>query len=165
MRTLLYLALFFNILTLSNCKKSNDAITHINCDGLITDTLGTNDNAKIYIPNGFTPNNDGLNDMYRPVTYNVASIIFIVYDEQNNVVFTTNQLNQGWQTTVANNSFTKYYYKMQAITQSNHKIGMCGEVFKLACIPNDFPTALQMEDQITANGFVGTTNDYLPVCP
>ncbi|MEP7164487.1 MAG: gliding motility-associated C-terminal domain-containing protein [Ferruginibacter sp.] len=164
MKTLLPVALIAATILLANCKKSEDSITHVNCDGLVTDTPGTNDNAKIYMPNAFTPNGDGLNDIIRPYTQNIASIEFTIYDENNAIVFTTNQLAQGWVTTAGPNSSTKYYYKIQTITSANHKIGMCGDLYKLTCHPNNAPT-LYFEDQLTANGFTGATNEALQTCP
>ena len=165
-RLFLQIGLIATALLFSNCHKTdnNNNITHINCDGLVTDTLGTNDNAKIYMPNAFTPNGDGLNDIIRPYTQNVSSINFIIYDETNTVVFSTTQLAQGWSTTVNANSSTKYYYKIQVVTSANHHIGMCGDLYKLSCRPNNAPV-LYFEDQLTLNGFTGTTIEVLQTCP
>jgi gliding motility-associated-like protein len=148
------------------CNRESDSITHINCDGLITDTSGTGDNGRIYMPNAFTPNADGVNDISRPITQNIVSIVFTIYDENNNVVFTTNQLGQGWATTVGMNTFTKYYYRIQTVTVSNRKIGQCGELYKLTCFPSSVPkNNLHFEDQLTLNGFTGPTIESLPSCP
>ena len=151
------------IMLLSNCKKSNDTVP-INCDGLVTDTLGTNDNARIYMPNAFTPNGDGLNDIIRPIGQNISSFSFTIYDGDNNIVFTSNVPGQGWTTTSSVNTYTKYYYKIQAVTNAGHNIGTCGDLYRLACRPNNAPV-LYFEDQLTVNGFTGVTSDVLPICP
>ena len=75
MKKILPIALIATIL-LSNCKKSDDTVTHVNCDGLITDTLGTGDTARIYMQNAFTPNGDLKNDISRPVVKGLSSIVF-----------------------------------------------------------------------------------------
>lgn len=152
------------VFLLSNCKKSG--VYHINCDGLITDTARTNDDGRIYMPNAFTPNNDGLNDLSRPLTQNIASISFTIYDENNNMVFTSSVVGQGWATTAASNTSEKYYYKIQAITNANHKIGMCGELYKLTCYPRNMSKSnFYFEDQLTPFGFTGTTSETLGNCP
>ena len=164
MKTILSISLFLTILLLSNCKKSNDTIVPINCDGLLTDTLGTNDNARIYMPNAFTPNGDGLNDIIRAIGQNITSFSFTIYDANNNVVFSTTQPLMGWSTTSPANSYTKYYYKIQAVTNAGHNIGTCGDLYRVACRPNN-GTVLYFEDQLTATGFTGTTMDILSICP
>ena len=87
---ILFAALF------SDCSKSGEPFQHINCDSLVTDTLGSGDNGRIYMPNAFCPNGDGLNKICRPITQNIDSIQFTLYDEYNRVVFTTNVLGQGF---------------------------------------------------------------------
>lgn len=163
MKTVLPIFLLTTILFLSNCKKSNDMVP-INCDGLVTDTLGTNDNARIYMPNAFTPNGDGLNDIIRPIGQNISPFSFTIYDGDNNIVFTSNVPGQGWTTTSSVNTYTKYYYKIQAVTNASHNIGTCGDLYRLACRPNNAPV-LYFEDQLTVNGFTGVTSDVLPICP
>ncbi len=149
-----------------SCKKTGiDEIHHINCDNLITDTAGTNDPARIYMPNAFTPNNDGLNDISRPITSNVASIVFSIYDNTNALMYTTNQLGQGWAAPVLANTSVVYYWKIQATTNANHRIGMCGELTYLNCRPAANPiTNYYFEDQITPFGFTGPTIENPPVC-
>jgi CHU_C Type IX secretion signal domain len=155
------------LIIVSSCKKNKDQVAHINCDGLITDTLGTNDNGRIYMQNAFTPNGDGLNDISRPITKNISSLVYTIYDGDNNVVFTTNTLLAGWSTTVGSNKFETYYYKIQAITSSGRHIGMCGELYKLSCFPASIPkSSLFFEDRLLLNGtYSATTLETLPACP
>jgi gliding motility-associated-like protein len=52
---------------------------------------------KIYIPNSFTPNADGVNDIFRipsGITFNLES--FMLYDRYGNTVFKTTDINKGW---------------------------------------------------------------------
>ena len=76
----------------SDCSKSGAPYRPVNCDSLVTDTLGSGDNGRIYMPNAFSPNGDGLNEICRPITQNIDSIQFTLYDEYNRVVFTTKVL-------------------------------------------------------------------------
>jgi hypothetical protein len=169
MKLLILFILITSVLLFSNCQKSSSSdniVTHINCDGLITDTLGTGDNGKIYMPTAFTPNGDGRDDIIRPIPVNLSSIVFTIYDENNNVVFTTNQLSQGWFPVTGSNVHIKYYYKIQAFTVSNHRIGKCGELYRLTCLPSNLPlSSIYFEDQLTINGFSVPTGETLSTCP
>ena len=168
MKTILPVILIATIVTFSNCTKSSEPDKIINCDGLITDTLGTGDNGRIYMPNAFSPNNDGLNEFCRPVFKNIASFVFTIYDENNIVQFTTTVPGQGWQPVPAqgNNTAKRYYYKIQTITVNNKKIGQCGEVYSLTCFPINLPkNFFYFEDMLTANGFTGMTSEILTTCP
>ncbi len=163
----LYLAIA--ILFLITCNKPpypDGSAIHINCDGLVTDTLATGNTARIYMPNAFTPNNDGLNDISKPYTQNVTAITFTIYDANNNVVFTTTTLGAGWATTVGANTATTYYFKIQATTASGRQIGLCGNLYKLSCYPaNIYRSDLHFSDQLTANGFTGPTAETMGNCP
>jgi len=168
MKTFLSLTLFALILLFSACTKSTDTITHTNCDGLVNDTLGAGDNGRIYMQNGFTPNGDGVNDVSRPILQNISSFTFSIYDDNNNVLFTTSTPGQGWSTTVGSNTFVQYYYRVQATTSSSHHIGICGSVWKLSCFPVGFiKSTLHFEDQLLPGGtYSATSVDYsLPNCP
>jgi gliding motility-associated-like protein len=159
-----YFFLFTIILLFDACSKDQGAVQDFYCDGLITDTAGTNDPARIYMPSAFTPNNDGLNDLIRPITINTAAIVFTIFDESGNVVFNSLQSGPGWNSSVAANSFIKYYYKIQVTTSAGHKIGECGTLYKMSCKPVNSPP-LTFEDQLTSLGFTGPTSEVFQTCP
>ena len=157
---ILFAALF------SDCSKSGEPFQHINCDSLVTDTLGSGDNGRIYMPNAFNPNGDGLNEICRPITQNIDSIQFTLYDEYNRVVFTTNVLGQGFIPTPGGLAVQKFYYKIQTTTLGSKKIGVCGEVFGLTCYTINPPKSFYyFEDMLTPSGFTGTTAERLTTCP
>ena len=160
--------LFITIISLCNCKKdTNKAVAHINCDGLLTDTPSTGNDGRIYMQNAFTPNNDGLNDISRPIPFNINSLSYTIYDGSNNIVYSTNQLLQGWSTTVSSNTAETFYYKIQATTNNGYHIGMCGELYKLSCFPSNIArNSVYFEDQLLLNGtYSATTLENLPDCP
>jgi gliding motility-associated-like protein len=54
-----------------------------------------------YIPNAFTPNNDGSNDIFKPiVSGNLAEYHFEIYNRFGQKIFTTKQINEGWNGTI-----------------------------------------------------------------
>jgi len=52
--------------------------------------------AVIYIPNIFSPNGDNQNDQFRIRGEQIASIHLIIYNRWGNLVFESNELNNGW---------------------------------------------------------------------
>lgn len=53
--------------------------------------------ADIYVPSGFTPNNDGKNDVLRPVTMGIKELkYFKVFNRWGQLLFETRNQNQGW---------------------------------------------------------------------
>lgn len=52
---------------------------------------------EIYIPNSFTPNGDGKNDVFRiPPGTSLNLKYFIIYDRYGNEIFNTTDINSGW---------------------------------------------------------------------
>jgi gliding motility-associated-like protein len=72
----------------------------------VTDSNGCigNDDAKVkrkcgvilYVPNVFTPNNDGNNDIFLPVGSDVLTYELMIYNRWGQLIFTSNDVNLGW---------------------------------------------------------------------
>ena len=57
----------------------------------------------IFVPNSFTPNGDGLNDVFRPILIGMKSLhYFRVYNRAGQLMFSTNIQNKGWNGTFKN---------------------------------------------------------------
>ena len=53
--------------------------------------------SGLYVPTAFTPNGDGLNDIFRPTLHgNVKQLTFTVYNRFGQLVFQTNNPGKGW---------------------------------------------------------------------
>lgn len=73
---------------------------------LVTDSTGCKDNAKakievnlrseIFVPNVFSPNNDGLNDLYNIEYIGIANVKGKIFDRWGVLVYEWNQLNTAW---------------------------------------------------------------------
>lgn len=59
------------------------------------------DKTAIYVPNAFTPNGDGKNDLLKVIGYGkVVLKSFIIYNRWGQVVFSTTNMNKGWDGTL-----------------------------------------------------------------
>ncbi len=67
------------------------------CDSVRRLNLTIKNNCGIYIPNSFTPNNDGLNDLFKP-TINLAfqKYRFIIFNRYGKKIFETYEYWKGW---------------------------------------------------------------------
>ncbi len=77
------------------------SVTGIFSNGCVTkDTIIVNDRLcidDIYFPAAFTPNNDGLNDLFQPIVYKrLLQFHFEIYDRLGNRIFETSDVNKGW---------------------------------------------------------------------
>ena len=82
--------------------------------------------SAVYIPNAFTPNNDGLNDMIKPYFVGIKSLsYFTIYNRWGQKVFTTNDLYKSWDG----------YYKGQTIGGSYvwvlRAVDLIGKVYEM----------------------------------
>ncbi|HEU4718381.1 MAG TPA: T9SS type B sorting domain-containing protein, partial [Bacteroidia bacterium] len=51
---------------------------------------------RFFIPNTFTPNGDGLNDIFMPAIMGVDNYHFMIFDRWGNLIFETSDTFQGW---------------------------------------------------------------------
>ncbi|MFN5842727.1 MAG: gliding motility-associated C-terminal domain-containing protein, partial [Bacteroidota bacterium] len=85
----------------------------------------------IYVPNAFTPNGDGKNDVFRIRGYGVEYIsIFRVYSRWGELMFETTDISQGWDGTYKGElQFPAVYvYYIEGVCTNNQKIVKQGNV-------------------------------------
>lgn len=97
-----------NGLSCSDCSNPNITISQDQFYSVIvTDANGCSDTADIvvkvveetntvYIPNSFTPNNDGLNDEFKITGKNINNVQTIIYGRLGDIIFESNDMNTGW---------------------------------------------------------------------
>jgi gliding motility-associated-like protein len=70
------------------------------CTGADTTTIllysGTECEATIFFPNAFTPDGDGLNDIFKPVANEVYRYNMYIYDKWGQLLFSTDDVSEGW---------------------------------------------------------------------
>jgi gliding motility-associated-like protein len=52
--------------------------------------------ANLWLPNAFTPNDDGINDVFRPVGTSISKFQMTIFDRWGQELFTTNDIRMGW---------------------------------------------------------------------
>lgn len=66
------------------------------CTDTITKYIVVEAGINVFIPDAFTPNGDGFNNVFKPVYENVVSTEFSVLDRWGEIMFKTYSLDEGW---------------------------------------------------------------------
>ena len=67
------------------------------CKGYDTVKIKTLNGVTYYVPNAFSPNGDGINDVFRPIPVGIASTeLFRIFNRYGELVFETTQIMKGW---------------------------------------------------------------------
>ena len=84
-------------------RRINKAGTYMvnvtNICGMVSDTIRVgylDEDCHIIVPNAFTPNQDGKNDFYKPVTTNVNWMKFEIINRWGEILYKGDQYSQGW---------------------------------------------------------------------
>jgi gliding motility-associated-like protein len=111
------------ILTVTNdigCS-SNDTI-HVKVFNLLPD---------IYVPDAFTPDGDGLNDVIRPIPIGMKSInVFKIYNRWGELLFIEKNSNMGWNGTFhgKQQAAGSYVYYTEGVTYNGKKVKKKGTI-------------------------------------
>ncbi|MEP6677109.1 MAG: PKD domain-containing protein [Ferruginibacter sp.] len=84
-----------------------------------------------YVPNAFTPNGDGNNDVFRPVALGIKSLDrFMVFNRWGQMVFSTNNIGLGWDGTIRGKAqdAATYTWFAEGTDYKNRKITKKGTV-------------------------------------
>lgn len=94
---------------------SNEAMITINVESV----------SEMIVPNAFTPNNDGVNDTFRPVYRGMSNVELQIFDTWGNLVFSESGKDlEGWNGTFKNKSAENgnYLFRIEAITNQTKTI-------------------------------------------
>ncbi|WP_158638303.1 gliding motility-associated C-terminal domain-containing protein [Panacibacter ginsenosidivorans] len=90
----------------TGCQKTFNAnVRKTNCSG-----------CEAHMPTAFTPNGDGMNDLFRPrFNCNVSAFEFMIFNKWGQKIFETKDVNKGWDGTYKGNKLSPdaYVYFMQ----------------------------------------------------
>jgi len=88
----------------------------------------------IYVPNTFTPNDDGINEVFTPVTVGIDPdrYEFWVFDRWGNLIFYSDDLNEGWNGKVQGHDklcqVDTYVWKVKCVDVLDKKHSLIGHV-------------------------------------
>ena len=105
------------------------AISSFGCLDSISKVVTIEGINNVFVPNTFTPNGDGRNELFRPVLYNISNsgYVFEVYDRWGKLVFRTQSPYDGW----SGDNFNEGTYVWRLIAIPNNessKIELTGTV-------------------------------------
>ena len=66
------------------------------CKGVDTFTITLQCPTAIFVPDAFTPNGDGVNDIFTAIGYNIKTFFMQIYDRWGIKEFETTQIDKGW---------------------------------------------------------------------
>lgn len=90
--------------------------------------------VSIYVPNTFTPNGDGVNDYFLPVCTGIDPDRYElwIFDRWGNLIFYTNDLNEGWDGKVMGHSricqIDTYVWKIKCVDVLDKKHNLFGNI-------------------------------------
>jgi gliding motility-associated-like protein len=104
--------------------------TEYGCKDTITKILEVKEEFLLYIPNAFTPNGDGENDIFKPKGSGIKSYSLVVYDRWGQQIFATTDIVKGWDGTFKGNECQNgvYVYAIIAINNDNAKFEKVGHI-------------------------------------
>jgi gliding motility-associated-like protein len=88
------------------------------------------DYMTLYFPNAFSPNGDGLNDVFKASGTFVESFEMYIYDRWGQLVLKTNDINKGWDGIYRTGDAPQdtYVYKGKAADVFGHKVNFQGQI-------------------------------------
>jgi gliding motility-associated-like protein len=107
------------------------ATTEAGCRGEGSVTIKTYKGPDIYVPTAFSPNNDGLNDIFKPFPVGITRLnYFRIYNRWGELVYSTTELNKGWDGNSGPHKQAAgvYVWMAQAVTRDDKLITKKGTV-------------------------------------
>jgi gliding motility-associated-like protein len=95
-----------------------------NCISKDTIALTNYCESSIYVPNAFTPNGDGKNEIFKVKGAHIDDFEMLIFNRWGEVIYQSNDIGEGWNGTYLGNQVQQdvYVYKiLYSITHTNGK--------------------------------------------
>jgi len=66
------------------------------CEDTITKYVNVKPDDVLYVPNTFSPNNDGINDYFKPIAYGLKKFDFYIFNRWGDIIYEGNDSSLGW---------------------------------------------------------------------
>lgn len=66
------------------------------CKDTIVKSIFVGEDYELFVPSAFTPNGDGLNDVFQPKGYGITKYELQIFDRWGEKIYATNDFTQGW---------------------------------------------------------------------
>jgi len=101
-----------------------------NCTDSVTNCVVIMPQFTLYIPTGFTPNGDGINDVFKPVGEGMISYTMHVFNRWGNLVFTSGDINIGWNGRIGGTPGPEdvYIYDIEVVDNFGNAHSYIGEI-------------------------------------
>ncbi|MBA3663395.1 MAG: gliding motility-associated C-terminal domain-containing protein [Bacteroidetes bacterium] len=100
------------------------------CENTIVKKVRINDDMGIFVPNAFTPNGDGSNDVFMAVSNNISKFEILIFDRWGTMVFQSSDIKKGWdgyyKGSIAENAV--YVYKINYTNKESKTNSLSGNV-------------------------------------
>lgn len=99
-------------------------VSNPKCKARIKETVTEYCKGKLFVPNSFSPNSDGVNDVFLPVSNgHLEGYELNIYDRWGVNIFTSNSIEIGWDGTVNNNTVQIDVYVYKIVYSSMSEFG------------------------------------------
>lgn len=101
------------------------------CSDTVTNCFVMEPNFTLYIPSAFTPNNDRVNDVFKPVGQYIKSFEMYIFDRWGMQLYHTTDITKGWDGTVGGGTPAQedtYVYKILVTDSEGHSHTYVGNV-------------------------------------
>ncbi|MGB1449765.1 MAG: PKD domain-containing protein [Flavobacteriaceae bacterium] len=117
-------SIFHRYLLAGNYQVRLELFNGRGCSRVATDTITIGEGYHVIFPNAFTPNQDQINDVFRPILSGFSEVNFAVYDQSGTLLYTERKtdsdpphgmLLDGWNGANAPAEATNFIYTLQGI--------------------------------------------------
>jgi gliding motility-associated-like protein len=100
------------------------------CVDTVRGIVRVEENFSFYVPNSFTPNGDGVNDMFRGYGVAINSYQMNIYNRWGELIYTTNNYDKPWDGAISTDDVQNdvFVYHIALVDQHGEKHTYVGDV-------------------------------------